>query len=159
MGRGAWRAAVPGVARVGHDLALSFLGFHGSSGGKESMGSAGDPSSIPELGMDRRERMSHSSLLGLPLRLNWERIHLQCGRPGFDPWVGKIPLRSDRLPTPAFWPGESHALCSPRGCKEPDTTERLSLTPLLSCRSLGRSCSWRAVSCVLTRKKHSLPLG
>ena len=30
-------------------------------------------------------------LLGLPLRLCWERIHLQCGRPGFDIWVGKIP--------------------------------------------------------------------
>ena len=28
------------------------------------------------------------------------------GRPGFDPWVGKIPGRSEQLPTPAFWPGE-----------------------------------------------------
>ena len=24
--------------------------------------------------------------------------------PGFDPWVGKIPLRRGRLPTPVFWP-------------------------------------------------------
>jgi len=22
---------------------------------------------------------------------HWKRILLQCGRPGFDPWVGKIP--------------------------------------------------------------------
>ena len=29
-----------------------------------------------------------------------------CGRPGFDPWVGKIPWRRERLPTPVFWPGE-----------------------------------------------------
>ena len=28
--------------------------------------------------------------------------------PGFDPWVGKIPWRRERLPTPVFWPGESH---------------------------------------------------
>ena len=36
------------------------------------------------------------------------RIHLQCKRPGFDPWVGKIPWRRDWLPTPVFLPGESH---------------------------------------------------
>ena len=52
---------------------------------------------------------------------------LQCGRPGFDPWVGKIPWRRERLPTPVFWPGEFHGLYSPWGHKESDTTERLSL--------------------------------
>ena len=26
----------------------------------------------------------------------------------FDPWVGKIPWRRERLPTPVFWPGEFH---------------------------------------------------
>ena len=35
---------------------------------------------------------------------------LQCGRPGFDPWVGKIPWRRQRLPTPVFWAGELHEL-------------------------------------------------
>ena len=35
---------------------------------------------------------------------------LKCGRPGFDPWVGKIPWRRERLPTPGFWPGEFHGL-------------------------------------------------
>ena len=30
--------------------------------------------------------------------LSWERIHLQCGRPGFNPWIGKIPWRRERLP-------------------------------------------------------------
>ena len=25
----------------------------------------------------------------------WERIHMQCGRYGFDPWVGKIPLEEE----------------------------------------------------------------
>ena len=33
-------------------------------------------------------------------------------------WVGKIPWRRERLPTPAFWPGEFHGLYSPWGCKE-----------------------------------------
>ena len=51
---------------------------------------------------------------------------LQRGRPELDPWVGKIPWRMERLPTPAFWPGEFHGLYSPRGRKETDTTERLS---------------------------------
>ena len=30
------------------------------------------------------------------------RIHLQCRRPCFDSWVGKIPWKRDRLPTPVF---------------------------------------------------------
>ena len=53
---------------------------------------------------------------------------MQCGRPGFDPWVGKIPWRREMLPTPVFWPGESHGLYRPWGRKEWDMTERLSLT-------------------------------
>ena len=55
---------------------------------------------------------------------------LQCGRPGFDPWVGKIPWRRKWQPTPVFLPGESHGQrslvgYSPQGLKELDTTERL----------------------------------
>ena len=37
--------------------------------------------------------------------------------PGFNPWVGKIPWRREQLPTPEFWPGEFHGLCSPWGWK------------------------------------------
>ena len=40
-----------------------------------------------------------------------------------NPWVGKIPWRRERLPTPVFWPGEFHGLYSPWGRKESDTTE------------------------------------
>ena len=68
-----------------------------------------------------------SSHLGLPWWLSRWRIRLQCRRPGFDPWVGKIPWRRERLPTPVFWPGEFHGQYSPRGHKESDTTEQLSL--------------------------------
>ena len=41
----------------------------------------------------------------------------------FDPWVGKIPWRTERLPTPVFWPGEFRGLCSPWSHKESDTAE------------------------------------
>ena len=53
-------------------------------------------------------------------------ICLQSRRTGFDPWVGKIPWRRERLPTPAFWPGEVHELYSPWGGNELDMIERLS---------------------------------
>ena len=33
---------------------------------------------------------------------------LQCGRPGFHPWVGKIPWRRKRQPTPVLLPRKSH---------------------------------------------------
>ena len=71
---------------------------------------------------------THSSILGLPLWLSRWRIRPQCGRPGFNPWVGKIPWRRERLATPVFWPGEFHGLYSPWGHKESDTTEWLSHT-------------------------------
>ena len=35
-------------------------------------------------------------------------ICLQYRRPGFDPWVGKIPRRREWQPTPVFLPGEFH---------------------------------------------------
>ena len=52
-----------------------------------------------------------------------------------DPWVGKTPWRRERLPTPVFWPGEFHGLYSPRGRKESDMTEQLSLSFILKCDS------------------------
>ena len=67
-------------------------------------------------------KTTHSSILGVPWWLSWERICLQCRRPGFSPWIGKIPWRRERLPTPVFWPGEFHRLYSPWGHKELDTT-------------------------------------
>ena len=56
-----------------------------------------------------------------------------CGRPGFDPWVGKIPWRRKWQSTPVLLPGKSHgqrslpSSYSPWGCKESDTTEPLHL--------------------------------
>ena len=47
---------------------------------------------------------------------------VQCGRPGFDSWVGKIPWRREWQPTPVFVPGEFHGQRSlvgnsPWGCR------------------------------------------
>ena len=39
--------------------------------------------------------------------LRWSRIRLQCRRPWFHPWVGKIPWRREWQPTPVFLPGNS----------------------------------------------------
>ena len=55
---------------------------------------------------------------------------LQCRRPRFNPWVGKIPWRRKWQPTPVILPGKSHGQrslvgYSPWGHKEPDATERL----------------------------------
>ena len=80
-----------------------------------------------------------------------QSVRLQCGRPGFDPWVRKIPCRRKWRPTPVFLPGESHGRrslvgYSPWGRKESDTTERLHFHFSLSCigeghgNPLQRSC-------------------
>ena len=60
------------------------------------------------------------------------RIHLQCRRPRFDPWVRKMPWKREWLPTSVFLPGEFHGqrtmgAYSPRSGKESDMTERLTL--------------------------------
>ena len=115
-------------------------GFSDSSVGKESTFNAGDPGSIPGSGRSAGEG------IGYPLHCSWaspvahlvKKIHLHCGRPGFDPWVGKIPWRGKRLPPLVFWPREFHGLCSPWGCKESDMTERLSLDSSFTGVLIGR---------------------
>ena len=53
-------------------------------------------------------------------------------RPGFNPWVRKIPWRKEWLSIPVFLPGEFHGQrslvgYSPWSHKELDTTEQLTL--------------------------------
>ena len=69
----------------------------------------------------------------LPWCLRRQSTCLQCGKPRFDPWVGKMPWKRKWQPTPVFLPGESHGCrslegYSPRGRKELDPTERLHFT-------------------------------
>ena len=51
------------------------------------------------------------------LRLGGKKIHLQCRRPGFDPWVGKIPWRRAQKPTSVSLPGEFQGQRSLGSCK------------------------------------------
>ena len=57
---------------------------------------------VPEISL------SQFSPPGSPLWLRWQRICLQCSRPGFDPWVRKIPWRREWQPTLVFLPEKSH---------------------------------------------------
>ena len=66
----------------------------------------------------------------LPWWFRWQSISLQCWRPGFVPWVRKIPWKRKWQPTPLLLPGKSHGwkslvVYSPWGSKESDMTERL----------------------------------
>ena len=65
---------------------------------------------------------------GLPCGLVGKDSASNVGDLWFNPWVGKILWRRERLLTPVFWPGEFHGLNSPWGQKESDMTERLSLS-------------------------------
>ena len=57
-----------------------------------------------------RYNCNHTYYLGLPRWLSWQRIRPQCGRPGFNSWVWKIPWRRKWQSTLEHWPGESHGL-------------------------------------------------
>ena len=59
------------------------------------------------LGWEVPLKKEYSSILGLSWWLRWQRICLQCGRPGFGSWIGKIPWRRAWQPTPVFLPGVS----------------------------------------------------
>jgi len=100
--------------------------FSDSSVGEESACNAGDPSLIPGL-----KRYAGEGI-GYPLQYSGVSLVAQLvknlpalWRSGFDPWVGRIPWifressgrfpswKREGLPTPIFWPGEFHGLCSP----------------------------------------------
>ena len=68
--------------------------------------------------------------MGLPREFSRKRIHLQCRRPWFDSWVGKILWKRDRLPTPVF-------LGFPCGSADKETT--CNVGDLGSIPELGRS--------------------
>ena len=61
---------------------------------------------------DTTELLNSSMLLlGLPRWLSGKEPDCQCRRHKrcrFNPWVGKIPWRRARHPTPVFLPGKSH---------------------------------------------------
>ena len=79
---------------------------------------------------------------GFPGGSDGKESTCNVGDLGFNLWVGKIPWKRERLPTPVFLPREfpgqrSLAGYSPQGHKESDTTERLSLSLLSSIITLN----------------------
>ena len=75
---------------------------------------------------------NESSLHSPSLSTQW-RICLQCRRPRFNRWVGKIPWRKKWQPTPVLVPGEFHGQRSLAGYgpwdrRESDKTEQLTFT-------------------------------
>ena len=86
---------------------------------------------------------------GFPGGSEGKSICLQCRRPGFDPWVRKIPWRRKWQPTPVLLPGKSHGQRSlvdygPWDRKESDTTERLHFHFHFPWRKLSWIWSWQA---------------
>ena len=79
----------------------------------------------------------HGKGIGYPLQYSWASLVAQLVKnparweTWFDPWVGKIPWRRERLPTLVFWAREFHGLVdcdSPLSHKESGTTEWLSIS-------------------------------
>ena len=63
-----------------------------------------------------------------PWWLRRSSICLQCRKPRFSPWIGKIPWTRKWQPTPVFLPGDAHGQRSlvgynPWACQESDTPE------------------------------------
>ena len=66
------------------------------------MGTSPDPAISPHITLFHSFIVLTAVLKGFPASL------LQCSRPRFNPWTGKIPWRREWLPTPVPLPGESH---------------------------------------------------
>ena len=64
---------------------------------------------------------------GLPQSFSGKESACNMGDLGSVPGLGRSLWRRERLPTPGFWPGESHGLYHAWDCRELDTTEPLSL--------------------------------
>ena len=80
-----------------------YKSFPHNSVGKESACNAGDPGSIPGLGRSAAERISYPlQYFEASLVPQLVKNPPQCGRPGFDPWDGKISWRRERLLTPVI---------------------------------------------------------
>ena len=58
---------------------------------------------------------TYYSIAQASLGLSRKELAGNAGDKGLDPWVGKIPWRRERLPTPVFLHGESHGQRSPVG--------------------------------------------
>ena len=89
-------------------------------------------------------RMLQGASTRLSWWLRWSSVCLQCRRPRFSPWVGKIPWRRKWQTTPVLLPGKLHGQrslvgYSPWDRKESDMTERLHFLSLQAEKSSTRN--------------------
>ena len=69
-----------------------------------------------------------------------KKIHLQCRRSRFNPWVRKIPWRRKWLPTAVFLPGEPHGQRSRAGYYPWGYKEWMQLSNTNKPKSLATMC-------------------
>ena len=75
------------------------------------------------------------------LVVSWWRICLQCRRPRFDSWVGKIPWRRKWQPAPVFLPEESYGQRSLAGYSRWGRKSQAGLKPPPQHSFLIETCS------------------
>ena len=101
---------------IGYPLQYSWASLVAQMAKNPPICNAGDPCSISGSGRSPGEG------IGYPLQHSQVSLVVQLvkqyGRPGFSPWVGKIPWRREKPSTPVFLPREFHGLYSPWSCKE-----------------------------------------
>ena len=143
MDRGAWWAAVHGVAKSQTQLSdhnwlpHQAMGSHRVGHDWSNLAAAatcnvGDPGSIPGSGRSAGEAMDY------PLQYSWASIvaHLVKNSPAIqETWVGKIPWEKGKSTHPSIL-----AWRIPWGCKESDTTGWLSPSPSPRCARIWCRC-------------------
>ena len=139
MGQGNLEAVIKVLKDVGSGvvqlLSLSILGSGGECHSNKASSSYPDclhhRHDIPRQSLFPKAKLREKHFVGFPGGASGKESACQCRRHkrhGFNPWVGKIPWRRARQPTPVFLPGESHGQRSlvgnsPQGHKESDITE------------------------------------
>ena len=100
------------------------------------------PGDLPNPGIEPGSPALQADLYHLSHQGSDKEFPCQYRRYEFNPWVGKIPWRRERQPTPIFFPGKSHeqrslAGYSPWDCKESNVTEQLHFHFSLPCIGEG----------------------
>ena len=102
----------------------------------------------------RRELYRGSHTSGFPGGSDDKQSACNVGDLGLTPGLGRSPWRREWLPTPVFWPGESHgkkslAGYSPLGHKELDMTERITVTFLYITSCLELTANYEGAATVI----------
>ena len=119
-----------------------------------------EPGGLPSIGSPRVRHdwsdLAAAAAAAGAVLLSGKESTCQCRRPGFDPWVWKIPWRRKWQPTPVVSPGKprgwrSLVSYSSWGHRETDTPERLHMhTGALLCYIFS-ICAWIFQTQVLFR--------